>query len=858
MRDVAAWLERLGLARYAEAFERNEIDFDTLPHLTEPMLEKIGVPLGPRAKLLAAITDRTSLPAASTQALEDRFQVEQEQAERRQITAMFCDLVNSTKLAGLLDPEEFGLVMQSFQQSCGEVVQRHGGHISQYRGDALEVYFNWPVAHEDAAERAVRAALEVIEAVKAIPARETLSTRIGICSGVVVVSQKGADGDPAQPSGAVGETLHLASRMQTLALPDGVVISESTNRLISGRFDKEDLGAQRLKGVAEPIRAYRVHGVREDASRFDVARPDTLTPLVGRNAELFFLQQLWREAKQGEGQVVFISGVAGIGKSRIVHELEKWIGPRRRLTLRFQCLPHCVQSALFPVIQRVERLAEIADDDTDIVRLGKIEAMLSRAMHQPETAIPVIVEMMSLPRSSRYSTLALTPQQIKAQALRVLTDLLIEIARTVPLLCVLEDAHWIDPSTQELLELVIGRLDKSRILLIVTHRPEYQLPAGTQGHASSLTVTRLGRRDAAEMARLALRDRAVSTAVVDRIVSGSDSIPLFLEELARGAADSTSAERNDPPSADTTVPLWLVPETLRDALIARLDRAPDARKVAQLAAVIGREFSYELLCRLSPLSNDELLSALQQLMQSDIIQARDGSLHSRFVFRHALLRDAAYESLLKSARRENHAKVAEIIAKSPDVISGQPELIAYHYDLAGHAELAVHYWTEGGHRALSRSANIEASILFEKALQSLRSFPSTPERIATELDIHLSLGLCCIEVKGYSASATRQAFERAYELTQQIREPRKEIQALFGQWGHFWMKAQHDRAIELGRALLAMATPLQDQAAIVLGHRCIGSTLFTLGEFVQARSHLERGLVLGEQSPRAPYLSIMP
>ena len=243
--------------------------------------------------------------------------------------------------------------MQSFQQSCGEVVQRHGGHISQYRGDALEVYFNWPVAHEDAAERAVRAALEVIEAVKAIPARETLSTRIGICSGVVVVSQKGADGDPAQPSGAVGETLHLASRMQTLALPDGVVISESTNRLISGRFDKEDLGAQRLKGVAEPIRAYRVHGVREDASRFDVARPDTLTPLVGRNAELFFLQQLWREAKQGEGQVVFISGVAGIGKSRIVHELEKWIGPRRRLTLRFQCLPHCVQSALFPVIQRV-------------------------------------------------------------------------------------------------------------------------------------------------------------------------------------------------------------------------------------------------------------------------------------------------------------------------------------------------------------------------------------------------------------------------------------------------------------------------------------------------------------------------
>jgi class 3 adenylate cyclase/tetratricopeptide (TPR) repeat protein len=849
--DVSAWLQELGLGRYAKAFEDNEIDFDSLPYLTEKMLEQIGLPLGPRARLLAAISELASGPARETKPAEaaKARATAVPTAERRQITVMFCDLVDSTKLAARLDPEDFGSVMKAFQSACAVVIERYAGHVSQYRGDGIEVYFGWPAAHEDAAERAVRAGLEVIEAVKAIPGPEPLSVRVGISTGMVMVSDTGALGDPAIPSGAVGGTLHVAARLQALATPNSVIISESTSRLISARFDQEALGAQDLKGVAEPVRAFRVRRVREDSSRFEVAHVKAMTPLVDRRAELAFLQQRWREASEGEGQAVFVSGVPGIGKSRLVHELEQSLAGESHFTLHFQCLPHCMQSALFPVIQQIERLGELAADDSDEIKLKKIERLLLRATKRVDKVLFLIAQMLSVPVETRPPLLSLTAQQLKMQTLFVLVELLLDLSANKPVFCLLEDAQWIDPSTQELLELAARRIEKAPILLVVTHRPEYQLRGGMQANVSGVTITRLGRRDVTEMAVLALREQTVPAAVMKRIIDDCDSIPLFIEELARGAVQSGGFHEREVNDSSVEPAPSLVPDSLRDSLVARLDRAPQARTVAQMAAVIGREFGYDMLLHVSSLASSELDSTLEHLTQSEIVQLIDNRPTPRYAFKHALMRDVAYESLLRSNRRDIHARVAATLEKEwPDIVAGQPELLAYHYSLAGKAEFAVRYWLMGGRRARSRSANLEAIAQFQKALECLHFLPETPQRAATELDIQLSLGLCFIAVQGYSADDTRKAFERACILSAQLADPQKEIQSIFGLWGHHWMRARHDRAIELGETLLAKAEQFDDPITLIVGHRSLGSTLFTLGNFVQAREHLLRAVALGQRA----------
>ena len=852
MGDLKAWLQELGLSRFAKAFEENEIDFEALPYLTDNMLAQMGLPIGPRAKVLAAISKIGSLAPSSETGQQQKAQREpppRRQAERRQITVMFCDMVDSTKLADRLDPEDFGAVIDAYQKACGAIIERYDGHVSQYRGDSIEVYFGWPSAREDAAECAVRAGLEVIEAVRALPGPNPLMVRVGISTGIVMIGETGW-GDPSIPSGAVGETLHVAARLQSLALPNSVVIAEATSRLVCGRFDQEDLGMQVLKGLAERVRAFRVHRVRDDSRRFQADRARTITPLVGRRAELAFLQQRWRDATDGDGQTVFISGVPGIGKSRIVHELEARIEGEPHFSLTFQCLPHCMQSALFPVIQQIRRRARLKAEDSDEAKLHKLEKLLSFATKQVEKAVPFVAEMMSMPIGSRYRLPALTAQQMNSHTLFVLAELLASLARTQPILCLIEDAQWIDPSSQELLDLIAGQIDEARILLVVTHRPEYQVHS--YGNVSGLTLTRLKRSETAEMARLALRDRSISIAAMNRIIDESDSIPLFVEELAHGAIERNAASPLGVNDRRTEAPdSWSVPASLRDSLAARLDRAPKARNVAQMAAVIGREFSYDMLLGVaSPsLSPAELDSTLAHLKNNQIVQLIDDGPPARYAFKHALVRDAAYESLLRSSRREIHTRIASTIEKrSPDIVAGQPELLAYHYGLAGNPESAMRYWLLGGRRARSRSANQEAAVQYQNALELLGSLPDTPERRAMELEIQLSLGVCLIAVRGYSAEDTRHAFERACSLCAELGEPHKELQAIFGLWGHFWMKADHGRAIELGELLLAKADQIHDMMALILGWRSLGSTLLTLGDFVRAREHLERAVALGQQS----------
>jgi class 3 adenylate cyclase/tetratricopeptide (TPR) repeat protein len=838
MTDIATWLQSLGLGKYVAEFERNEIDFEALPHLTQSMLEEIGLPIGPRAKLLAAIAELGSSarsdPASKTVAQPTAdLAIPRPEAERRQITVMFCDLVESTRLATSLDPEDLGTIIAAYQRVGRTIITRYGGHVARYLGDGILAYFGWPLAHEDAAERSVRAAIEIVEAVKALSAPEPLSVRIGISTGMVVISSAGFV-DPSSPSEAVGEALHVAARVQTLAMPDTVVIAAPTRRLVSERFDLDDLGPHSLKGIEQPVTLFRVRRVREHSIRFEAAQQKLLTPLVGRRAELGFLRERWGGAVAGEGQVVFVSGVPGVGKSRIAHELEEGIRREPHVSLHFQCLPHATQSALFPIIQQIRRLARFTPDDSDEIRRVKIGRMASLVTREGNKAVPFIAEMLSIPACPSREALAPSAQQVKAQTLSVLVDLLLALSQKRPVFCLLEDAQWIDPSTQELLDLLVGQIGKARALLIVTHRPEYSVRSSSNGNTSGLVISRLGRRDAMEMAQLALRGQTLSTDAMERLIGESDLIPLFVEELARGVIEQHQVD-------------WFVPDSLRDSLVARLDRAPQSRAVAQIAAAIGREFSYDMLLRISSLTETELDSALAHLRQTEIIQLIDNRPPARYAFKHALIRDAAYETLLRSSRRTIHAKLASIIEKeSPEIVTSQPELLAHHYGLAGDAERAVRYWLLGGRRARGVSAHFEAASQFEKALEFLDSLPETPERREIELETQLSLGLCRIAVRGYSARDTRKAFERACRLSAELEQPEKEIQAISGLWGHYWMRAQHDRALDLSQTLLAKAEQIDDATAVIVAYRSLGSTLFTLGEFVRAREHLTRAVDLGQ------------
>ena len=861
--DVTAWLQRLGLSKYARAFEENEIDFGSLPYLSESMLIQIGMPVGPRAKVLAAISKLTSLAGTlpinpSIAATEPGPPITPRPSERRQISVMFCDLVDSTQYATRLDPEEFKSLMHAYQSACRAVVERYEGHISQYHGDGLEVYFGWPAASEDSAERAVRAGLDVVEAVKRIRTLEGLSVRVGISTGLVVIGETG-HGDPSVPSSAIGDATYVAARLQAIAKTNSVIIAEATNRLISARFDREELGPQKLKGIAEPVPAFCIRHIHEDSTRFDAAPTVALTPLVGRDAELALLRRRWREVTEGEGQIVYVSGVPGLGKSRIAYELERGIEREPYFSLKFQCLPIHMQSSFFPIIQQILRHGGLKAEDSEQIKLEKIERVLSRATRQFRRVVPLIANMLSIPTGAPYAPLEMTAVQVKVQTLTVLVNLLVSLSARRPVLCLVEDAQWIDPSTQELLDHAAGQIERSRVLLVVTHRPEYQPTLGAQANVSALTISRLSRREVTEMTQLALRDQRVPNSVMQGIVSKSDCVPLFVEELVRGVVESpgttvrsASNQEMDPLAS------WSVPVSLRDSLVARLDRAPQGRAVAQMAAVVGREFPYEILLRISSLSRSELNSTLSHLRQWDIVQRTECGPQTSYAFKHALLRDAAYESLLNSTRKELHAKVGAAIEElSPEIIEDQPELLAYHYSMAGAAELAVRYWLAGGRRARSRSANLEAAVQFQKALEFVRLLDDGPERAAAELEIQLSLGLCSIAVHGYSSDGARESFEHACRLSTDSGDPNKEIQAVFGLWGHYWTIARHDRAIELSETLLDRANRLNDPIAMTVGHRALGSTLYTLGDFVRARSQLELALAPKQvTTTEAPSLSL--
>ena len=638
--DVAAWLQDLGLERYVPAFRDNDIDAEVLPKLTADDLISLGVTsVGHRRKLLDAIaslgmavpTAVVTAPAPGAPAQVD--------AERRQLTVMFCDLVGSTALSTRHDPEDLRELIADYHRVVSNTVGRFDGFVAKYMGDGVLIYFGYPQAHEDDAERAVRAGRAVIEAVGQLPAREDLSVRLGIATGLAVVGDLIGEG-AAQERGVVGETPNLAARLQALAMPNTLVIAEATRRQVGGLFDLADLGPQALAGFAEPQPAWRVIGESGMLSRFEALRSGT-TPLVGRDEEVELLTRRWQQAKSGEGRVVLISGEPGIGKSRLTVALSEHIEAESHTRLRYFCSPHHQDSALYPFIAQLERAAGFARDDAVDAKLGKLRTLLAPAARDDDDTA-LLSELLSLPSSA--ADLNLSPQRKRETLFEAFLHQLEAEARRRPALMVFEDAHWIDPTSRELLDLAVDRVRHLPVLLAITFRPEFQPPWSGRSHVTGLALNRLGERDGKVLVQKLAGNAALTPDIVAEIVERTDGVPLFVEELTKAVLESAAqGDRVSAVLATKSLAAKSVPATLHASLIARLDRiGPTAKEIAQIGAVLGREFSYELIEPVAQRPEKELQAALDQLGDSGLLFCRGLPPHASYLFKHALVQDAAY------------------------------------------------------------------------------------------------------------------------------------------------------------------------------------------------------------------------
>ena len=857
--DLAEWLAGHGLGQYAQTFIEHHIDYSVLPDLTEDDLEKLGISLGHRKKLLRAIDEiwGTRQAHGTTKVVrtgaEATSPAQHRDAEFRQITVMFCDLVGSTQLSEKLDPEDLQKLIDAYRRECSTAIKRYGGEVARYFGDGVMAFFGWPYAHEDDAPRAVHAAVEIVSAVKQISASVTLACRVGVCTGPVVVGEIG-NGTASWSMDAVGETPNIAARLQTLAAPDTVVISESTRRLVTAAFDLQDLGPQELKGVTEPVRVYSVLAAKSAGSRFEAAHAGNLTPLVGRSSELRLLLDRWEKVKEGDGQVILLSGIPGVGKSRLLHELKSHIQHEPHIWSHYQCSPYHSQSAFFPVTEQLEQAAQLTTHDIDAEKIAKLQAYLPQVISGSRESLLLIAKLLSIPIESTGELSDLTPQQIKNRTISTLVDVLLAFSSQRTTLCIFEDAHWLDASTLELLELMISRIGHARVLLIISCRPEFRPTWLAHANITTHSLTRLSQTEVKAMIRDLLRGGSMPQQLVDQIIEKADGVPLFIEELTSSTLSAPSRET----SGRTEQPASLrVPETLSDALMERLDRVAPSRRVAQIAAVIGREFSNDLLSAAARIDDDDLQSALALLEQADIVYRVGISPSVRFAFKHVLLRDAIYDSLLKSKRQQIHADIAAILEHDfPRLVENQPEVLAFHYQEAGNHQMAIRYWFESGQRALAHSANVEAIANFRKALQLLNALPETPERTKQEIDIQLALGIPLIAVKGYTAAETREAFSRARTLCLRLGNIPEYFQALFGLWGNRWMGGRNDQALPMADEFLSRARALSDPVLLMVAHRVMGSTLLTVGDFQSSANHFEATIRLSTDREERPLYNL--
>jgi class 3 adenylate cyclase/predicted ATPase len=836
MQHVAEWLHKLGLDQYTQPFAENDINFAILPHLTDQDLKELGVKsLGHRRQLLLAIAEISSVQKDITSPPSAPI-APHETAERRQVTVMFSDLVGSTALSARMDPEDLREVISAYQKCVADNVKRFGGFVAKYMGDGVLIYFGYPQAHEDDADRAVRAGLELVAAVGGLKTHAPLQTRVGIATGLVVVGDLIGSG-ASQEQAIVGETPNLAARLQGVAEPNSVVIADSTRKLVGNLFELEDLGAQDLKGISGPVRAWAALRPSSIESRFDALHASGVTELVGREEELELLLRRWSKAKTGEGQVVLLSGEAGIGKSRLTAALLERLANEPHTRLRYFCSPQYTDSALYPIISQMERAAGFTHDDTVQTKLNKLDAVLAQSDTSRQDAA-LFAEMLSLPNDGRYPKLELTPQQRRQKTLEGLTAQLEALARSKPVLMIFEDIHWLDPTSLDALGRAVDRIRSLGVLLIGTHRPEFQPPWIGRPYVCALTLNRLDEREIDAMIDRIVGNKPLPANVRQDIIERTDGIPLFVEEVTKAVLEAVGEGAAERAAAAIPSPSVAVPASLHASLMARLDRLGSAKDVAQIGAAIGREFSHALLTAVVRMREAELLSALDSLIAAGLLFRQGVPPQATYLFKHALVQDAAYSTLLRDPRRALHAHIADVLeAQFSEVV--EPELLARHYTEAGRIEQAIDYWLKAGQRAMRRSANIEAERHLRKGLELLSNLPDATARDFREIALQNVLGVCLMPTRGFGNQEVAAAFTRAAEICERVDDARGLFVSLRGKGQYNMASGDIRTACDDTRRILALAEGLGDHDFLIEAHHLGWSTLCFAGEFGAAQRHAE-------------------
>jgi class 3 adenylate cyclase/predicted ATPase len=841
--EVGAWLRTLGLGRYEAAFRESEIDVEVLSDLTDADLEKLGVVMGDRKRLLKAIAGLSS-PDWGQPAAKIKPQPH-DAAERRQLTVMFCDLVGSTAMSARLDPEDMRAIIVAYHKCCSTLIATNGGFVAKYMGDGVLAYFGYPHAHEHDAEHAVRAGLAIVEAAPKLrtAAGGPLHVRIGIATGIVVVGDLLGSGE-SQERGVVGDTPNLAARLQGVARPDSVMIAESTRKLLGNLFELIDLGSQDLKGVPGPARAYAVVKESSRENRFEALRAGGLTELVGRDEEAELLAESWSKAKSGEGHVVLLSGEAGIGKSHLIASFMDQLAGEPHALLRYFCSPQHTDSALYPIIRHMERAAGLTPEDDWKTKLDKLDDLLATSSTSPdETAI--LAEMLSLPNDGRYPTWELTPPQRRHKTLEALTHQIEAMSRESPVLIIFEDVHWADPSSLEAFSQLVDKIEALKVLLFVTFRPEFVAPWPESPHVTALTINHLAPREAMALIEQVASGKPLPDNIREDIVERADGIPLFVEEMTKAVLETEGETAAAGVVAAIPSPALSVPASLHASLMARLDRLGNAKATAQIGAAIGREFSHALLAAVARESEAELASSLDHLVAAGLLYRQGTAPHATYLFKHALIQDTAYGALLREPRRTLHARIVEVLeSQFADIAESEPELMARHCVAAGLLENATDYWSKAGQRSLAHSALVEAIGHLTNALTQIAAFPPTVTMRREQIKLQIAIIGPLMHIKGYGAPETIAAAERArllIEESEALGEPVDDPLLLFAVLYSFWVANyvafDGDVVRVLATQFLTFAQRQTTIPPLIMGHRLMGTSLLLPGDIAAGREH---------------------
>ena len=764
--------------------------------------------------------------------------------ERRQLTVLFCDLVGSTALSARLDPEDMREIMTAYHRRCTEVIGKSGGFVAKYMGDGVLAYFGYPQAHEDGAERAVRCGLALVEPTSRPPTSHgtALQVRIGIATGVVVVGDLIGEG-AAQEQGVVGETPNLAARLQTLAEPGQVVIAPSTRRLTSGLFKYRDLGKVRLKGLADPIQAWQVLAASAVHSRFEAQHETSLAPLVGREEEQELLLRRWSQGSQGEGRVVLLTGEPGVGKSRLIAALQERLQSQQHIRIRYFCSPQHTDSALYPVINQLERAARFERGDPPAQKLTKLQTLLAPAIREQAAEAALLADLLSIPRDGQQGLFELDPQKRKEKTFETLLAQLRHLEQQRPVLMIYEDVQWIDPTTLELLVLIVERAPHMRLLLVISARPEFKPPWPDFAHVTTVSLTRLSRGEGTRLITGVAQGRALPDEVIKQILVRTDGVPLFIEELTKAVLESGLLRKREHDYVlDGPLQPLAIPTTLHDSLMARLDRLASVRQVAQVGAALGRQFSHELLHAAAEMPERQLNDALEQLIRAELLYRRGAPPNAQYTFKHALVQDVAYASLLRASRQQLHARIARAYeSRFPEVVRAQPELVAHHFTEAGLSDAAIEYWQQAGDLAMARSGHTEAVHHFSVALDLLSKLDEKPDSAAKELELCVKLGPALMMVKGTGSPEVGAIYRRAVAL-EAGEDSSTRFKALWGLCHYSSISGRVGEAAGHADELLGLAQRLGADDLVLEAHHAKWGTSIWCGNLAAADEHSQEGI----------------